>query len=80
MADVNNSAYGLHIGVFTRDLRKAFYAYENIEAGGVEEKFPEPHFQKFNAKMMKIILFCQNFVSILFFPHAKFKKIVLGFD
>ena len=35
MADVNNSAYGLHIGVFTRDLRKAFYAYENIEAGGV---------------------------------------------
>ena len=32
VADVNKSDYGLQIGVFTRDLRKAFYAYENIEA------------------------------------------------
>merc|ERR1712216_556667 len=33
--DINKSPYGLHIGLFTRDLRKAFYAYENVVAGGV---------------------------------------------
>jgi acyl-CoA reductase-like NAD-dependent aldehyde dehydrogenase len=27
---VNASAYGLQAGVFTSDLRKAFYAYENL--------------------------------------------------
>lgn len=32
---VNNSNYGLQAGVFTRDIKKIFYAYENIEAGGV---------------------------------------------
>lgn len=29
---VNESAYGLQAGVFTGELRKAFYAYENIIA------------------------------------------------
>lgn len=32
---VNRSAYGLQAGVFTNDLNKAFYAYENLEVGGV---------------------------------------------
>jgi len=32
---VNDSNYGLQAGVFTRDIKKIFYAYENIEAGGV---------------------------------------------
>lgn len=32
---VNDSDYGLQAGVFTSDLNKAFYAFENIEAGGV---------------------------------------------
>lgn len=32
---VNNSIYGLQAGVFTSDIGNAFYAYENIETGGV---------------------------------------------
>ena len=31
----NDSAFGLQCGVFTRDLRHAFYAYEELEVGGV---------------------------------------------
>jgi len=27
---VNNSRYGLQTGIFTRDLKKAFYAFENL--------------------------------------------------
>ncbi|EFJ17837.1 hypothetical protein SELMODRAFT_420552 [Selaginella moellendorffii] len=33
--EANNTHYGLQAGVFTRDLNKAFYAFEHIEAGGV---------------------------------------------
>jgi len=32
---VNDSDYGLQAGVFTNNLEKALYAFENIEAGGV---------------------------------------------
>ena len=32
---VNDSAFGLQAGVFTRDLRNAFRAYEELEVGGV---------------------------------------------
>jgi glyceraldehyde-3-phosphate dehydrogenase (NADP+) len=32
---VNSSRYGLQAGVFTRDIKKAFFAFENIETGGV---------------------------------------------
>ncbi|MCD4786161.1 MAG: aldehyde dehydrogenase family protein [Candidatus Eremiobacteraeota bacterium] len=32
---VDDSRYGLQAGVFTRDLEKALFAYENIEVGGV---------------------------------------------
>ncbi len=32
---VNDSVYGLQAGVFTNNLEKAFYAFENVEAGGV---------------------------------------------
>ena len=32
---VNDSRFGLQAGVFTRDLNKAFAAYDRIEAGGV---------------------------------------------
>lgn len=32
---VNDSEYGLQAGVFTKDINNAFYAYNNIEAGGV---------------------------------------------
>lgn len=32
---VNDSKFGLQAGVFTEDLRRAFYAYEHIDAGGV---------------------------------------------
>ncbi len=32
---VNDSEYGLQAGVFTNNLEKALYAFENIEAGGV---------------------------------------------
>jgi acyl-CoA reductase-like NAD-dependent aldehyde dehydrogenase len=31
----NASEYGLQCGVFTRDLRHAFYAYEELDVGGV---------------------------------------------
>lgn len=31
----NNSTYGLQCGVFTRDLRHAFHAYEELDVGGV---------------------------------------------
>jgi len=32
---LNDSPYGLQAGVFTRDIKKAFQAYENIDAGTV---------------------------------------------
>ena len=32
---LNRSYYGLQAGVFTRDLERAWYAFENIEVGGV---------------------------------------------
>ncbi len=32
---VNNSRYGLQAGVFTKDFKKAFKAYETLEVGGV---------------------------------------------
>jgi acyl-CoA reductase-like NAD-dependent aldehyde dehydrogenase len=31
----NNSVYGLQAGIFTSGIENAFYAYENIEAGGI---------------------------------------------
>jgi len=34
-AAVNDSAYGLQAGVFTRDLRTAFTAYRTLQVGGV---------------------------------------------
>ena len=33
--EVNTSKYGLHAGVYTNDVKKAFYAAKNLEAGGV---------------------------------------------
>lgn len=33
--DVNDSIYGLQAGVFTENIHNAFYAYNNIETGGV---------------------------------------------
>lgn len=35
LAEVNESKYGLQAGVFTCDIRKAWQAFETIEAGGV---------------------------------------------
>ena len=35
VAALNDSPYGLQAGVFTRDIKKAFEAYENVEAGTV---------------------------------------------
>ena len=35
IAALNDSPYGLQAGVFTRDINKAFKAYEEIEAGAV---------------------------------------------
>lgn len=35
LAEVNDSEFGLQAGVFTGDLRKAWQAFETIEAGGV---------------------------------------------
>ncbi len=35
IAEINNSDYGLQAGVFTQRVRDIFYAYNNIEAGGV---------------------------------------------
>lgn len=32
---VNDSLFGLQAGIFTNDLEKSLYAFENIEAGGV---------------------------------------------
>jgi glyceraldehyde-3-phosphate dehydrogenase (NADP+) len=32
---VNNSAYGLQAGVFSKDLNNVFYAYDELEVGGV---------------------------------------------
>lgn len=32
---INQSLYGLQAGVFTNNINKAFFAYENIETGGV---------------------------------------------
>jgi len=31
----NESIYGLQAGIFTKDINKAFYAYENLHVGGV---------------------------------------------
>lgn len=35
LARVNDSRYGLQAGVFTKDMKKAFKAYEALEVGGV---------------------------------------------
>lgn len=35
VSDINNSRFGLQAGVFTNDMRKIMYAYNNIETGGV---------------------------------------------
>ncbi|MBI3398873.1 MAG: aldehyde dehydrogenase family protein [Deltaproteobacteria bacterium] len=32
---VNNSIYGLQAGIFTRDIKNIFYAYNELEVGGV---------------------------------------------
>jgi acyl-CoA reductase-like NAD-dependent aldehyde dehydrogenase len=32
---VNYSKYGLHAGVYTQDVKRAFYAAQNLEVGGV---------------------------------------------
>jgi len=33
--EVNNTQYGLQAGIFTKDLNKAFYAFQELEVGGV---------------------------------------------
>mgnify|MGYP003471146925 CR=1 FL=1 len=33
--EVDNSDFGLQCGIFTRDLKNIWHAYEHIEAGGV---------------------------------------------
>ena len=35
VAEINNSDYGLQAGVFTNRLKDVFFAFKNIEAGGV---------------------------------------------
>ncbi len=35
LKEVNHSKYGLQAGVFTRDLQKAFFAFETLDVGGV---------------------------------------------
>ncbi|MCK5236450.1 MAG: aldehyde dehydrogenase family protein, partial [Deltaproteobacteria bacterium] len=35
VATVNDSNFGLQAGVFSNDINNVFYAYENIEAGGI---------------------------------------------
>ena len=35
LRSVNDSIYGLQAGIFTKDLKKAFQAYESLEVGGV---------------------------------------------
>jgi len=32
---VNDSSYGLQAGVFTKDINRAFYAYNTLDVGGV---------------------------------------------
>ena len=32
---VNNSKFGIHVGLFTTDLNKSIYAWENCDVGGV---------------------------------------------
>ncbi|KAF4674024.1 Succinate-semialdehyde dehydrogenase, mitochondrial [Perkinsus chesapeaki] len=32
---VNDSKYGIHAGIFTTDMNRAFYAWDNLEVGGV---------------------------------------------
>jgi acyl-CoA reductase-like NAD-dependent aldehyde dehydrogenase len=32
---VNNSKYGIHAGIFSRDIGKAFQAYRTLDVGGV---------------------------------------------
>ena len=33
--EVNNSRYGLQAGIFTNDIKRIWYSFENIEVGGV---------------------------------------------
>jgi len=35
VAKVNDSVFGLQAGVFTKDINRAFYAFEHLEVGGV---------------------------------------------
>lgn len=35
LAMANDSAFGIHVGVFTRDIRRAMRAWDELEAGGV---------------------------------------------
>jgi acyl-CoA reductase-like NAD-dependent aldehyde dehydrogenase len=35
IAEINNSRFGLQAGVFTNNIQKVLYAYNNIETGGV---------------------------------------------
>jgi acyl-CoA reductase-like NAD-dependent aldehyde dehydrogenase len=35
VSEINNSHYGLQAGVFTNDMKKVLYAYNNIHTGGV---------------------------------------------
>ena len=35
IADVNDSKYGIHVGIYTTDLDKSVYAWEQAEVGGV---------------------------------------------
>jgi len=35
VGEVNNSQYGLQTGVFTNDINKAFFAFQNLDVGGV---------------------------------------------
>ncbi|UCE20214.1 MAG: aldehyde dehydrogenase family protein [Gemmatimonadota bacterium] len=35
VAGVNDSDFGLQAGVFTRDVKRIFYAYDNIDVGGL---------------------------------------------
>ena len=35
IASVNNAKFGIHVGLFTTDLNKSIYAWENCDVGGV---------------------------------------------
>jgi glyceraldehyde-3-phosphate dehydrogenase (NADP+) len=35
VAGINDSVYGLQAGIFSNDFKNIFYAYENLEVGGV---------------------------------------------